>query len=206
MKHILMLATLCAAGMVSAVTFDWATTSGTVTDENKGGIATGFGNNQSFTVGVVFQLTQAQVESLSGTDKLVTVGRQAGMASDGGPAAAILKNGKGWNRYVTTAPGQTSTSGTFVAGENVLGISVVFASSSGTSDIYFTYWLNGVELGTLMQQGAGSPVLDTMIFDDLLVGANYYLGAGEQVVLPEPTALALLALGVVGLALRRRVA
>ncbi len=187
--------------------------------------------SQSTTFSVAITFQGSAIEGMSGDG--LYIGHNAGTnegKKQAGPWAAVGTGGRVWkkgsNPYTdnghTDTWGQSgednSTSGRYalaggqavnilsdrVDGLNVLGIVVEVVDSS----VIYHYWLNGVEVGTFSHNNIGQNVRTWDNLSTAIEGELWWMEgeatAAQFAQLPEPTALALLALGVAGLALRRR--
>lgn len=96
-------------------------------------------------------------------------------------------------------------------GENAIGLTLeLFQNASSEKCTTYTLYLNGTKVVTSTHTAIGATVYDYKNLATLTGAEVYYMaGIASQAdinSLPEPTVLALLALGVAGVALRRKVA
>ena len=172
----------------------------------------------NFSVALVFSANDA---ARSDTTKLLAISNKATGAqqsyAQGGVALDIRTNGDIYGRQF----GQTnlykgSPSLTFgtLQGSNVLGITVAFtanATNASNYDVTYTIYLNDARIYTTTHSSVSNDFDDFNYVRTGINNATFYYATGtadgdEFASLPEPTALALLALGVAGVALRRKLA
>ncbi len=205
-------ALLCLAGSAQAVTLSWNDADVTANTPQTFTWAQG-----SFSVALAFNL-----DSLKG-DATTLLSVNAG--SDMNLVASIVKSANSsdvvlklnWTDDSGDWPSGKTYSGVLKEGKNL--ISIVFDATTSPNNLYINWYINGTFLDGVDEGSKftteGDEVSDfaNVELNGVTPGVNgtLYTVAGvatkEDIgLLPEPTALALLALGVAGAALRRRAA
>lgn len=205
-------ALLCLAGSAQAATLSWNDTDVTANTPQTFSWAQG-----SFSVALAFNLDslKGDATTLLSVDAGSTKNLSASIVKSADSSAVVLKlNWTGasgdWLRGKTY-------SGVLKEGKNL--VSIVFDATTSSNDLYINWYINGTFLGGVDEGSKftteGDEVSDfaNVELNGVTPGVNgtLYTVAGvatkEDIgLLPEPTTLALLALGVAGAALRRRVA
>ena len=222
MRQGLVIATMCLAGAVGAVTFDW-------TDANKVGTAfAGQGSSASNNALSALQVSNTNATTLFGA--IVTGGYPGGnrvifgvgngeskdasnvsaisVSIGSGGTLSLWYNGTGLdNSNKGTQVGTTTATGVITANaEAKLILQLERTGASLTASLFVDGTDTALVSGTVSDFGSNT-------LDHLYVGDYYGAGGGgkygaatsvQAYALPEPGVMALLALGVAGLALRRK--
>lgn len=229
MKYLIvtLLISLLGVSTARAVSTNWSSANATNWSAD-GAFHTGFGatTTASFSVGVVFDV--ADLSTFTASSSILLGVRNSNAANNSGPSFEIWANGevKGKTSSQTSGIGYTNPSngssydvrGTAALDtllkegkKNAVAITVnMFTNTSSQLCTTYTFYVNGSKL----VEGTHTNVLAGVYnYQNLatVAGAEVYYMAGiasqEDInSLPEPTVLALLALGVAGVALRRKAA
>ena len=203
-KALTLLLAAALSGLASAVTLDWSN------GYNSGSTASlSWGTKTKLEVAVTFTIND--VTSITGRVDFFSVFfntedsasnsfyiRHAG-ANNNNQALRLVMNDNGYG-FVSADP-------TLSQGSHTL--TLIFQKSTqttGSQSVALSYQLDG---GTETSVGTGALTLDVQDTITLKVNDGTNLGSitgVEAKLVPEPTVLALLALGVAGVALRRKVA
>lgn len=204
---------LCAFGFAGAVSLDWTTSDW----EKIGGDGHGITADSAFGLNGNNYGTFVLVGTLKSTSAYTWVtevwGQNAGGGMQNYVAVGIddsgnwaIRSNLGWDNATVTTENVKAEAGAYV-----IGFSMV--NEDGTATV--TVSVNGIEVATISGGLTGTTGIVQMKWADnyvdpekagVVVGnsPDCALSAEDIAALPEPTALALLALGVAGLALRRR--
>ena len=229
MKYLIvtLLIALLGVSTARAVSTNWS--SAKAAWRADGAFHTNFGatTTASFSVGVVFDVADLTTFT-SSTSILLGVrnNNAANNTAGAGPSFEIWANGKVKGKanpqtagdgytILTSSPtygdrGTAAFNTLLKTGKNAVAITVdMFTNSSGLCTTY-TFYINGSKLVEGTHSNIGAGVYDYQNLATVSGADVYYMnGIASQAdinSLPEPTALALLALGVAGVALRRKLA
>ncbi|MGN0886865.1 MAG: PEP-CTERM sorting domain-containing protein [Candidatus Spyradenecus sp.] len=225
-KHFFaLLVALLGTTSAYAASVNWSTVSDSW--QADGWFHTGFGatTTASFSVGIIFTVPDLFAFTADADSKMLLGVRNSGSSDNAGPSFELWTDGdvKGKLAPQMEGEGYTVTGDSITdygergrADVNVLlhegQNSAVITVDMSTDDRSTTYtlFINGTQVVTGYHFGINEDVYDYQNLAALSGSEAYYMNgiASQEDIdsLPEPTALALLALGVAGVALRRKVA
>ena len=221
-----LIAALCVAGFTQAANWTWTS------NPDAGGSTTSFPGVSAWDGSTGGVMTYAAIVNVQGsyTDTVTLLQldnstKGAAATGDGthnnGVRVSINTSGQIVFSYSNTEAGEWKnttfvTSSALTAGQHAIGF-VINNSETAVNGIggkTLTVYLDGQQAGSVSGDSIGHyfrSAFDTLTWDEsveTLVALNGVANASDITVtsIPEPTALALLALGVAGIALRRKVA
>ncbi len=205
LRTLSLLAAVLLAGGAQAVTFAWDDT--IMTMESGVDEDLRFSAGTDFSVALVFS---NEDNILDENLKVLQVSnKRAGNYKSGGSFLEVKTDGSVYNRGKGGNYQEASISfDGLPQGENVIAFTADYtALTNGKWQLVYSVYLNGDLVNTYTDMDAsGINYVRTGLGDSTLYYGEGLAAPSDMVILlPEPTALALLALGVAGVALRRRV-